>query len=642
MNNGAQLLSNSAQRLVLDEAPREDPEVPSLAMRSEGHDEVLAAVMKWLQRVKARCLPARVVPGTTTAERVRLAALGGLIAGVFAGHRRELVLPAGVRQWMDVGPRAPSELVGRVKLVMRDRGAEFLAQLYERIVAGPHRRTLGTYFTPQATVDWMLGEWTTKEGTPRSVVDVGAGVGVFTASAAACWAAATVTAVDVNPVTLGVLAAQCMVTGAAVGRVRAVLDDYTAWDEHGSLPEPCLILGNPPYTRLQLLPMRDRKRLLNEVPDCGARAGLSTWILAATVKRLRDRDGILFLLPRPWIDAEYGRAVRERLWRESHRRVELTELSGGLFGEARVDAVTLLVGPKKKQPQPFVLRAGRDGPEMTVFERRGDAPAFVLDPRADAMANARRSARGVTLDSLAAVRRGTATGANEYFTLSDATVKAWSLSRSALRPVVRRLRDFSRDRVTTSDLARLDEDTKRWLFLATAKHVKKHASVRAYVRHGERTGVSKRFLCRVRVPAWYDLHRDKTFPDVIVSAMSNGRFRFIENAARAAITNNLFGLTWKRGVPGSTKTEVLRWLRSADGQAALRAACRVHAGGLRKLEPRALGAVFIPAASCRRDARAEGSARQHDDGLAPPSVAVHRKVRDERLRGAPSADLNQR
>jgi hypothetical protein len=562
--------------------------------------DVLAMLIDWLDTVRVRCLPKTVVPGTTTAERRRLAALGGIVRSIARPQRALDQMPSGVREWIEGAPAAPHHLVERVEEALRRDGAAFFARVYEGIVRGAHRRALGTYFTPQATVDWMLAEWSAKEGRPRSVVDVGAGVGVFTASALARWRPGLICAVDVNPVTLGLLTALYMTMEKPPWGIRMVLADYTTWKGHAHQTAPCVTIGNPPYTRLQLLPKPARMRLRAEMPECGTRAGLSTWILASALGRLRAQDGLLFLLPRNWMEADYATGIRARLWGARYRRVELTCLSGDIFGDARIDAVALLVGARKRAPQPFVIRQAADDSGSPTTHRSGPTPTFVeRNHNSIATHRARNPSRSspgvgrtVPLSKLATVRRGTATGANQYFVLSEATLRTWRLPPSSVYPLVRRLRDFCADAITEADIAALGEHVPRWLLLVRKSQVDRQAALRRFVAHGVKLGVADRHLCRQRSP-WYDLHCDVNCPDVIVGPMSRGRFRFVENAARAAITNNLFGLTWAAEVTKQERATILRWLRSDVGQAALRAQCRSHAGGLRKLEPRAFGAVPV-------------------------------------------------
>lgn len=561
--------------------------------------DVIMSLVEWLDGSGVRCLDEKVVPGTTSVERRRLAALGGVVRSI-ARHQLAMgILPSEVRTWVESAPPAPGDLADRIAEALRINGVHFLANIYEAIVESTNRRRLGTYFTPQATVDWLLAEWSKNEAAPAAVVDVGAGVGVFTASALRRWPACSVTAVDVNPVTLGLLAALPMLAASQPERLRLVLQDYTEWE--GSKEQaPCITIGNPPYTRLQLLPQAARARLRATIPDCGTRAGLSTWIAASAFSRLREQDGLLLLLPRNWIEADYAIAFRERLWAASSRRVELTCLDGDLFGDARVDAVALLVGTQQPGIQPFILRDNPGAPESITTNRAGRVPSFVPQRRTAPRYSKQNACDAQTrpLGSFGTVRRGVATGANDFFTLSDEAVRERRLPPASVHPLVRRLRDFDGNTIHEADWAALDERAVRWLFLIREAQMSRGVAVGAYVSLGEEIGISRRHLCSKRKP-WYDLHCDTTIPDVIVGAMSSGRFRFVENSARAAITNNLFGFTWLASTTAAQRTAILTWLRSNSGQDVVRAACRIQAGGLRKLEPRALSEIRVPLSALR-------------------------------------------
>jgi adenine-specific DNA-methyltransferase len=574
--------------------------IPSRPSASPAPDNrIIDAVTDWLKASKVSCLPLTLVPGTTTSERKHLAALGGIARSIIGPTAAFGRLPVLVRNWMNGAPAPPPELVDRVRHALRIDGSAFLGRIYEAVVQSSHRRALGTYFTPNVTVDWMLAEWSAKERPPRSVVDVGAGVGVFTTASLAAWKPNIISAIDVNPVTLGLLGMLFTAVEQPAWGTNMVLEDYTMWKGHALQPAPCLTIGNPPYTRLQLLDKKARARMHEDLPDCGTRAGLSTWIVSSAFSRLRKQDGLLFLLPRNWMEAEYAIALRSRLWGAQNRRVELTNLAGDIFGDARIDAVVLLVGAEKAAPQPFLLRQSPSDPGKALLERSGPVPSFVRYDRLQGSPRTREESLRAThletvpLSTLATVRRGTATGANEYFTLSDETLREWRLPPSCTRALVRRLRDLPKDRIAPGDLAALGREAPRWLLHARAKQAKRGAALQRFLQHGQEIGVTRRLLCRRRSP-WYDLTADIYVPDVIVGPMSREKFRFVENAAHAAITNNLFGLTWASHVTTVERIAILAWLRGQSGQAALRAVSRTHAGGLHKLEPRALGALRVP------------------------------------------------
>jgi hypothetical protein len=555
--------------------------------------DVVDAVLRWLNEIGPRSTK-RVsfkVPGASVSETARLGALGALVSRM-PGMSVRSDFPAAVRSWLDSRVVPPSSLVEQVAEAIWTDGPEFLANLYEAIVAAPNRRRLGTFFTPSSTVEWMLRAWEELEGAPQLVIDVGAGVGAFSLRAHARWPKSRIAAIDVNPVTLGLLAVLARSRGAD-DRITYELDDFVTWGKDRHADPPTLVLGNPPYTRLELLPARERRCLMRTVSDCGWRAGLSTWMLAAALQRLRPQDGLLFLLPTNWLDAQYAQALRAKLWIDRSRRIELTHMDKRLFGTVMVETVTLLVGPQKETTgQPFVARNHLKRCGRTLMQRRGQNPPDLKGLLKLHTHKKTPVAAYVQLEQLGVVRRGLATGANNFFTLSSDEVEFWGLPTSVLKRVVRRSRDFPKDHVLAAHFEKLPSTIASWL-LCIEPGRRISPKLATYLEYGEQQGYSQRHICRQR-QVWYMLGSEICIPDVIVGSMTKGQFRCIENRARAAITNNNYGLTWHPETKPPVRKAALAWLRSEDGQSALRKEARSHAVGLYKLEPRAVARLKVP------------------------------------------------
>ena len=349
----------------------------------------------------------------------------------------------------------PSDVVSAAERAIAADPDESLAALYGHLVSSPNRRALGTFFTPSPEVGMMLDMWERSEQAPSTVADVGAGVGVFTALAAARWPDALVFGVDINPVTLGLLALRAWMgalplaaeSGSGPG-IRLVRDDFTSWVA-GSLEDaasPRLILGNPPYTRWQLLSQEDRVRLIKAANGlCGSRASLSTLITAISLRHLRAPDGLCLLLPAQWLESHYAAPLRDYLAGLSRRRVELRLVESKLFPDAEVDAVALLVGRERVAEQNFYL-ATLDASHSSTVDRKelvgkqwramfSSPPSHSLS--VDSAPSPTRT--GSKLSDFCIIRRGIATGANSYFVLSDSEAVKHDLPDSCLSRLVRRL-----------------------------------------------------------------------------------------------------------------------------------------------------------------------------------------------------------
>lgn len=556
------------------------------------------ALERWLRDPSHNEVEATWVPGLTARERKALFAAGGVARGLLAAEQMN-ELPVEVRRWMNEAPEPPSDALELFRATIEHGPDEAFASLYSVIVSRAHRRQLGTFFTPAAEVKLMLDLWMEAEQSPpHTVVDVGAGVGVFTAEAAKRWPKAHVIAVDINPVTLGLLAVRLFSKHAPdtssdlQDRLTLVRRDYTEWLSGEDAPAPGgrLILGNPPYTRAQLMSIEERQRLHDLTNGlCGSRASLSTLITALTFQHLAPSDGLSLLLPAQWLESQYARDLRRTIWSASRRAVELRLVeSEDLFGGAQVDAVALMVGTEQPAIQAFRVARWREAAPRALA-RQDENPASWRRPFDEDRGTSAEGAT-VALSDLADVKRGVATGSNSTFILhGDA---AETLPASARKRVITRLVEFG-DQLSEESVDGASSRAAGWLLTVTPSQVASSRQLRTLIDAAEEEHIHERVLCASR-RAWYDLTAEVRKPDVLVGAMTQDRFRLVENPIGATHTNNLYGFTWHQDVSVTTRGRVLEWLRSDDGQVALTSVARRQGAGLLKLEPGALRAVRIP------------------------------------------------
>lgn len=566
-------------------------------------------LLKWLRGYGGPPVAADWVPGASAEERRRLAALGGVVRELTGAGRSDVRTISGggwataeLKEWISSGPEPPKSVLDAARGLLELAGEEGLADVYASAVSGRSRRRLGTFFTRPSEVRWMIRSWRKLRHSPASIVDVGAGVGIFTIAAARSWPHSHVHAVDINPVTLGLLAWRAgdlvpvRESASAAPGVRLVLDDFVEWLtlQWTSIPSPRLVLGNPPYTRLQLLPRADRDRLAVAAGElCGRRASLSALITASVLRRLDDPDGLCLLLPAQWLESDYAAGLRRWLWAARRRRVELHLFESDTFSDAQVDAVSLLVGPVRRVNQPFAVST--DGkPATRRLDRSEDCPdqwRHLFRP-SDWPPTSRILRTGRPLSAFATVKRGVATGANRFFVVSHRQIEKFDLPMEALRPVIQRLRDFENGAITESSWSSIPLEKKRWLLVAGEQY-HDDQGVRRYVRFGEGEDYQVGHLCATR-RNWFDLSSEVSVPDVIVGPAAKDGFRFLANSLEGVVTNNLYSMRWRAEIGDNRRREILDWLTGDEGQESLRRVARTRGGGFLKIEPRALNAIVIP------------------------------------------------
>jgi adenine-specific DNA-methyltransferase len=576
----------------------------------------VSEVARWCRAAKIDPIPQSEVPGANHRERQQLAALGG-IATALARRSKAPVnfdgFPDPVQRWLKEAPEPPAELIDALFEDL-DSSVDPLALVYERIVAGPRRRWLGTFFTPAPVLAYMRGIVKKLPQPPQAVADPGAGVGAFTVAALQWWHEAKVHAVDVNLVTLGLLAtrpdlAGHRLTDTSRSRLRIRHEDFLEWltGRWPQLDGPRLLLGNPPYTRHQQMTASEKAAARAAVGDLapGLRSGLSTYFLAASLAALGPSDSLCLLLPANWLEADYAKPVRRRLWTSANRPTELHLFSNDLnvFPGTQVAAMVIFVGPEKKRPQRLKifrvsgdLESGFNRPTAEEIERVGPTPPsfsprkLLAIPRPILSGAPKETPLGV----LTVVRRGVATGANSFFLRTRS--EADELPADACVPAISKLRDLPSDNLDDEEHAGLSARGARCWLLTVDEGKAKDPTVQKVIDQGESLDFHQRYLCRARDP-WYAVETIPA-PDILIGPMGKESFRVVINTIGAIPTNTLYGLRLSRSLEGtlSSNVEILAtWLRSAQGQDALRSAARNHHGdGLVKLEPGALKEVRVP------------------------------------------------
>lgn len=560
---------------------------------------VAIRVCRWADAQSCEPLGDHLVPGANERERARLRALGPLVGAVASGDRG--TWPAEVREWAETGPTPPDELVALVRDGLDDE-ADVLATIYERAVTPRNRRRLGTFFTSAVLVEHMLDTGERLAGrAPDVVVDPGAGVGAFSLAAARRWGAAHVIAVDINVVTLGLLAARMDHAGLS-DRAELVLGDFVGWlSKRQRDPESVwLTVGNPPFTRSQSLDAETKQEAADAAGELVAsgHATLSTLFAAAVARNLEPQDAMALVLPAAWTYTRSSRELRAGLWMERHRGLELHRwpTSARAFTGPSVTATVIAVGAKQGAAQPFVHGVATvvDGRVVVSDTRRHDRAGDCPDPLpGGAGRRALVDAPMYRLEDVFRPRRGVATGANSYFFLTEDEARV--LPDGATRPGICTLRGTPMSQIALNREAwlSLSANGGRCHLLDIDGHSARDREVAALLARGREQGLHERYLCRQRTP-WYRLE-EMDVPDALLSPLITAQgLRIVTNEVGAMPSNSLYGLFLREGVDAEAGARVIAWLRSDGGVAALRDRGRQFAGGSIKLEPRELRALPIP------------------------------------------------
>ncbi|MBN1867871.1 Eco57I restriction-modification methylase domain-containing protein [Candidatus Sumerlaeota bacterium] len=372
-----------------------------------------------------------------------------------------------------------------------------------------------------------------------------------------------------------------------------------------------LIVCNPPYVRHHHLQNGEKKRLqmlayVASDTKIGGLAGLYCYFLCLAHAWMEKGGVAGWLIPSEFMDVNYGQAIKRYLLeRVTLFHIHRFDPNDVQFSDALVSSVVVWfrnTPPPEDHEVMFSLGGSLLAPNLSR-----SIPAKVLADESKwtrfPLADIRSRTSSPTLSDFFDIKRGLATGDNDYFILSEKDLVRRGLPMEICKPILPSPRHLSEDEV------RADKDgnpaLKHRLFLLDTRLGEgeiqsRFPSLWRYLEEGKARGLHERYLCRHRSP-WYAQENRPPAPIVCTYLgrlnTKRGRpFRFIFNASRATVANVYLAM-YPRPILGlalARDPNLIRHVWQILNEIApdqLLGEGRVYGGGLHKLEPRELANV---------------------------------------------------
>lgn len=373
---------------------------------------------------------------------------------------------------------------------------------------------------------------------------------------------------------------------------------------------PNLIICNPPYVRHHHLSAEEKSRLAETaarssgLPTKGL-AGLYCYFLAIAHSWLAD-DGLAgWLIPSEFMDVNYGSSVKNYLL----NKVELLRIhrfnpSEMQFGDALVTSAVVWFRKRKPASDHKTVMSFGGTLDRPAHSRIVSSIELSQCPKWSCLAQGERrlSTGGLKLSDFFSIKRGIATGDNEFFIMSREKIAALSLPQQFFKPIL------PSPRYLECDIVEAEPDgtpkIEKGLFILDCsisedEVERRYPSLSKYLRAGQAT-TGATYICSHRTP-WYSQESRPPTP-FVCTYMGRGLshrskpFRFILNKSRATAANVYLMLYPKPLLadaltkdPALAKT-IWRFLNAIPSETLLGEG-RVYGGGLYKMEPRELANV---------------------------------------------------
>lgn len=371
-----------------------------------------------------------------------------------------------------------------------------------------------------------------------------------------------------------------------------------------------IIIANPPYVRHHHI----NRGMKAKLHDCVMRstgmrisglAGLYCYFMLLSSKWLAEGGLSCWLVPCEFMDVNYGETVRRYLLEcvdllQIHRfSTDKTQFNDALvsscvvvFRNSKPTANNVLLSHGNSMNVPSGIKEigrtvlGKSYKWSNLFEDEGNDD-YAMCPK---------------LGDFFTVKRGIATGDNNFFIIGEDVIRKYEIPEIFLKPVLPSPRYVGGVRVTEEDLHNLGK--RFYLFSCNYPEEilkKTYPKVWQYVKEGRDKGVDSGYICSRRTP-WYSCE-GRTPAPIVVPYMGRIKaekplFRFILNMS-GALTTNVYLLLYPHPdfsncikSPG-VMNRIWEELNSIPDELISKEG-RVYGGGLHKIEPRELMNIPVP------------------------------------------------
>lgn len=371
-----------------------------------------------------------------------------------------------------------------------------------------------------------------------------------------------------------------------------------------------LILTNPPYVRHHHITTEEKSRLKAKVAallhmEVSGLAGLYCYFLLLAHEWMEEEGLAVWLIPSEFMDVNYGSALRSYLTDSVtllhiHRfRPEDVQFTDALVSSA------IVVFRKAKPPVDHRVRFSLGGSiEVPAQESLVAVKTLVRSNKwTQFPERAATEPNGeLKLGDLFAIKRGLATGANNFFILTETEADHWRIPRQFLKPILPSPRYLEEDIIGSTPGG--TPEISPHLFLLDCDEPESEIEARwprffEYLQEGKAKNIHASYLTSRRAP-WYSQEKRPPAPFLCTymgrSGNCRGPFRFVWNRSQAT-AHNVYLMLYPKGPLREAlyhhpelESDVYHALQEIS-PAQMVSSGRVYGGGLHKVEPKELAQV---------------------------------------------------
>ena len=276
-----------------------------------------------------------------------------------------------------------------------------------------------------------------------------------------------------------------------------------------------LLICNPPYVRHHHLTQYEKLRLQRLIEQTAnvrlsGLTGLYCYFLCLSYSWMAENGIAGWLIPSEFMDVNYGQQVKKFLFsRVTLLRIHRFDPKDIQFGDALVSSAVVWFKkavPSANHAVEFTESGTLTEPKVAtcisieLLRHASKWTKFFKEP-----ATTKSERKQLKLSDLFTIKRGLATGANQFFILTPQQVSDYEIPVEFLKPILPSPRYLSIDEIEADSIG--NPILERQLFLLVCdlpedKVKTAYPLLWQYLQTGVKFGISERYLCRHRSP-WY-------------------------------------------------------------------------------------------------------------------------------------------
>lgn len=476
------------------------------------------------------------------------------------------------------------------------------------------RKERGAFFTPPAIADY-LADWAVGNDPDARILDPTCGEAVFLLAAGRRLRDLGRDVGDFDEHLFGVDLHQTSLNWATKVLENDGLDahllesdffDVATPDQLGApLPEMDAVIGNPPFVRYQRhvgeARAKSRQAALRQHVRLSGLASSWAALLVHACGFLKPEGRLAMVLPAELLTVGYAEPIRTWL-RNRFEQVHLVLFDQLQFKDA-TEKVVLVLASGSGGCDAFSLydlNSAEDLANIRPMTNLSVTPAdtgkwtdLLLPNRQRRIFKSAMADHFQPLASYGRLELGTVTGANNYFTMTEATRKQYKLiaNKHVIKvcpPGTKHIQSLSFTAARWAELR--DAGDRVWML--HPESTDKSKALTDYLALGKQQNVDKAYKCMVRTPWWRP--PAVPAPDLFFTYMSHRYPRMISNTASTTFVNSMHGLRLLPTAPGAASSALPLLALNSVSLLGAEIFGRSYGGGILKMEPREASVLPVP------------------------------------------------